>query len=143
MGGVWVWTPFLLKWPHFGKKTLTLFEDIKFPCKFHKILADFSKNCPDNLRFNRKILDFFLTRFIENHFCQNFLENSLSIFSFMWKVSKLIEMLRKSFLMKLVQKFKMSRLLKILSVVNSLIFTITSNNEMLVVFRQFDINSHN
>ena len=28
MGGVWVWTPFL---PHFGKKILTLFEDITFP----------------------------------------------------------------------------------------------------------------
>ena len=39
MGGVWVWTPFLLKWPQFGKKILTLLEDIKFPCNFHKSLA--------------------------------------------------------------------------------------------------------
>ena len=43
MGGVWVWTPLLLKWPHFKKMILTLFEDIKFPCNFHKIFADFSK----------------------------------------------------------------------------------------------------
>ena len=43
MGGVRVWTSFLLKWLHFGNKFLTLFEDIKFPCNFHRILADFSK----------------------------------------------------------------------------------------------------
>ena len=59
MGEVWVWIPFLLKLPHFGKKILRLFEDIKFPYNFHKILADFSKNSPNNLRFNRKSLEIF------------------------------------------------------------------------------------
>ena len=66
MGGVWVWTPFLLISPHFGRKILTLLEDIKFPCNFHKILTDFSKNCPDNCRFNRKILEIFSHKFFLN-----------------------------------------------------------------------------
>ena len=75
---------------------------------------------------------------MENHFCQNFLENSLLIFSIIWNCLKIDRNAWEKFSDEISTKFKMTRLIKIL-----LVFIIASNKEMLVVFRQFEINSHN
>ena len=143
MGGVWVWTPFLLKWPHFKKTVLTLFEDIKFPCNFHKIFADFKKkNCPDNLRFNRRILETFFSQDYGKSFLPKLFGKFFVDFQFHLESFKIDRNTQEKFLNEISTKFKMPRFMKVL-LVYSLIFIITSNKEMLVVFRQFEINSHN
>ena len=132
MGGVWVWTPFLLKWPHFKKTILTLFEDIRFPCNFHKILADFSKNCPDNLRFNRKVLKNFSHKIYGKSFLPKLFGKFFVDFQFHLESFKIDKNTQEKFLNEISTKFKMSRFMKML-LVDSLIFIMTSNKEMLVV----------
>ena len=78
---------------------------------------------------------------MENNFCQKFLENSLLIFSIIWNCLKIDGNTLEKFSDEISAKFNMTRLMKIL-LVDSLIFIIASKKEMLIVFRQFEINSH-
>ena len=117
---------------NFKKTILTLFEDIRFPCNFHKILADFSKNCPDNLRFNRKVLKNFSHKIYGKSFLPKLFGKFFVDFQFHLESFKIDKNTQEKFLNEISTKFKMSRFMKML-LVDSLIFIMTSNKEMLVV----------
>ena len=137
-GGVWVWTPFLLTWSHFGKRILTLFEYIKFSCNFHKIHAEFSKTVLIISYLTEKLWKFFSHKIYRKSFLPKLFGKFFFDFQFHLESFKIDRNAQRKFSDEISTKFKMSRLLKII-LMDSLIFIITSNKEMLVVFKQFII----